>query len=129
MFSSPVLGAFYGLEMPFRNRLDASAYPAVLAAGSSFAAASLTNNARTLMTHTFRTTSGGRKPGVLIVGALCVGRRTRLRVGSWTRRGFKDGLKPWLRAGGAGIVLSLLAMAAWFRHRRSHHRRSGLRRD
>lgn len=114
VFSSPVLGAFYGLEMPFRNRLDARRLiPAVLAAGSSFAAASLTNNARTLMTYVPHDIGWKEALGVLIVGALCGGGARGFVWIMDKTRGFKDGPKPWLRAGGAGIVLSLLAMAAW----------------
>ena len=114
VFSSPVLGAFYGLEMPFRNRLDARRLvPAVLAAGSSFAAASLTNNARSLMTYIPHDISWKEAGGVLIVGALCGGGARGFVWVVERSRSFKDGSLPWLRAGAAGIVLSLLAMTAW----------------
>lgn len=115
VFSSPVLGAFYGLEMPFRNRLDARRLiPAVLAAGSSFAAASLTNNARSLMTYVAHEITWKEAGGVLIVGALCgAGARGFVWVMDKTR-GYKDGSRPWLRAGAAGIALSMLAMTGWF---------------
>jgi len=114
VFSSPVLGAFYGLEMPFRNRLDARRLvPAVLAAGASFAAASLTHNARSLMTYEPHEIGVKEAIGVLIVGALCGGgARGFVWVMSRTRD-FKNGPSPWLRASVAGVVLSLLAMTAW----------------
>lgn len=114
VFSSPILGALYGLEMPFRNRLDARRLiPAVLAAGASFGAASLTKNARSLLTYVPHEIGVKEVVGVLIVGVLCgAGARGFVWVMEHTRS-YKDGSRPYLRAALAGVALSLLAMSAW----------------
>lgn len=114
VFSSPILGALYGLEMPFRNRLDARRLiPAVLAAGASFGAASLTKNARSLLTYVPHDIGVKEMVGVLIVGVLCgAGARGFVWIMDRTRS-YKDGSRPYLRAALAGVVLSLLAMSAW----------------
>ncbi len=114
VFSSPILGALYGLEMPFRNRLDARRLiPAILAAGASFGAASLTQNSRSLLTYVPHEIGIKEIIGVLIVGVLCgVGARGFVWIMGRTRS-FKDGPRPYLRAAAAGVVLSLLAMSAW----------------
>lgn len=114
VFSSPILGALYGLEMPFRNRLDARRLiPAMIAAGASFLSASLTGNARSLMSYVPHEIGLKETCGVVLVGVLCgFGARGFVWVTVHTRS-FKDGSHPWLRAAGAGVVLSMLSMLSW----------------
>lgn len=114
VFSSPILGALYGMEMPFKNRLDARRLiPAMLAAASSFLAAKLSHTSRSLIDYVPHDI--GLKEGIAVVavGLLSgLGARGFVWVIEHTRH-WKDGSRPWLRAIGAGFLLSALAMVAF----------------
>jgi len=115
VFSSPILGAAYGIEMPFRRNLDGRRLlAAMLAAASSFATASLIKSARNLMTYVPHEIGLYEMFGVIVVAVLC-GFGARLfaiimgRVRNW-----KDGPRPWGRAALAGVVLAGLAASSWW---------------
>lgn len=109
VFSSPMLGALYGIEMPFRNRLDFKRLlVAFIAAGSSFLMASLTHTSRSLLTYIDHDISAVEMFGVVVVGIICgfgarAFARTANKIRSWN-----NGSHPWLRAVGAGIALASL---------------------
>ncbi len=115
VFSSPILGAAYGIEMPFRRRLDGRRLlPSMIAASVSYVTASLIKSSRSLMTYVPHDISAREMAGALGVALLCgVGARYFAVIMGHIRR-WKDGPRPWLRAAGAGVALMLLAMAGWF---------------
>lgn len=114
VFSSPILGALYGLEMPFKNRLDARRLiPAMIAASCSFMAAKLSHTSRSLLTYVNHDVSLKEGIAVVAVGILCgFGARGFVWVMNHTRK-WKDGNRPWLRTIAAGFALSALAMIAF----------------
>lgn len=114
VFSSPILGAVYGIEMPFRNRLDwPRLIPSLIASAASFGTASLMHRSRSLLTYVPHEIGAKEMLGVLVVAVICgLGARywafTMQRIRSW-----KDGSLPWLRACAAGVALAALAIAAF----------------
>lgn len=115
VFSSPLLGAAYGIEMPFRNMIDwRRAVPSAVAATASFGTAALIKSSRGLMTYVSHPLTLAELLGVLAVAVACgLGARafavTALRIRHW-----KDGSRPWLRAAAAGVALAALAGLAWY---------------
>lgn len=114
VFSSPTLGAAYGIEMPFRNKLDGRRLvPSMIAAATSFMTARLIHASRSLFVYIPHDISGEEVFGVLLVAVLC-GFGARAFVAAVHRtRGWKDGSRPWLRATIAGVALSCLAAVAY----------------
>ncbi len=114
VFSSPILGALYGVEMPFRNRLDwRRLVPAAVAATASFLTAALTRTARDFVHYVDHDVQIREIVGVLIVAVACgFGARLFARA-SHAVRPWQSGRWPWVRAVVAGVALSLLAMLAW----------------
>ncbi len=114
VFSSPILGAAYGIEMPFRRTLDGRRLvPAFLAAAASFGTASLIGSTRNFINYQPHPISVKELIGVLIVAVLCgVGARIFAAIMNKTRD-WKNGNRPWLRATGAGFLLCAIAMCAW----------------
>jgi CIC family chloride channel protein len=114
VFSSPTLGAAYGIEMPFRNKLDGRRLvPSMIAAAASFMTARLIHASRSLFVYIPHEITGEEVFGVLLVAVLC-GFGARLFVAAVHRtRGWKDGARPWLRAALAGVALMSLAAVAF----------------
>ncbi|MEI6624380.1 MAG: chloride channel protein, partial [Actinomycetes bacterium] len=114
VFSSPLLGAAYGIEMPFRNRLDGRRIvPALLAAGFSYLTASLFHASSTLMTYVPHDIGPVEMLGVAIVAVLC---GLGARAFTWCMhrsKSWKDGARPWWRATAAGLGLCVLTAAAF----------------
>lgn len=114
VFSSPLLGAAYGIEMPFHNRLDGRRIvPAMIAAAFSFLTASLFDGTRELVAYVAHDIGLKEILGVLVVAVLCgLGARgftwAMHRSKSW-----QHGSRPWLRAAGAGFALAALASCAY----------------
>lgn len=114
VFSSPLLGAAYGIEMPFRNRLDGRRFvPAMISAGFSFMTASWFHSSRELVTYVAHDIGPVEMLGVLIVAVLCGLGARGFTWAMHSSKGWKDGSRPWLRAGIAGISLSVLAASTY----------------
>ncbi len=114
VFSSPILGAIYGIEMPFKKRLDGKRIiPAAIAAASSFLAASLIDSSRGLMQYVAHPITALEMFGVLLVAVLC-GLGARVFVRAMHRvKPYQHGAHPWLRAVLAGLALAVLASSAF----------------
>jgi len=114
VFSSPTLGAAYGIEMPFRNRLDGRHFvPSMIAAASSFMTARLIHTSRSLFTFVPHEISSKEILGLVIVAVLCgVGAKGFILALGKTS-GWKDGARPWVRAVLAGFALAGLAAVAY----------------
>lgn len=114
VFSSPILGAIYGIEMPFKNQLDARRLiPSMIAAGASFMTAHLIDSARDLFYYVAHPIAIKEMLGVLIVAILCGLGARAFTWGMHRVKSYKDGPHPWLRATAAGVALALLAAGAW----------------
>lgn len=114
VFSSPTLGAAYGIEMPFRNRLDGRRLvPSMLAAASSWMTAHLIHASRGLFSYQPHEIKIKEMLGVLLVALLCGFGARAFIYGLKRTKGFKNGSRPWLRAVLAGLVLAGAAAAAF----------------
>lgn len=114
VFSSPTLGAAYGIEMPFRNRLDGRRFvPSMIAAGASFMTAHFIKTSRSLFVYQPHSISA-KEAGLVVLVAVMCGFGARLFIAAVRRlAGWKSGAHPWWRAAIAGVALTGLAMGAF----------------
>jgi CIC family chloride channel protein len=113
VFSSPGVGALYGLEVPFRRDLDApKLVPAAVAAAASFGTHAMLAGARQLVHYTGPTEIDALfLLGVIVLGAAC-GLGARLFAFALTElRSLARGGSPWTRALAGGVLLASLAWA------------------
>lgn len=111
VFSSPGVGALYGLELPFRRDVDAPRLvPSVVAAGASYLTRSYLVGARHLIAYdgapTIDTTFLLACAAVVLACGL--GARLFARATA-TLRALAHRVPPWARAAAGGVVLALLA--------------------
>src|SRR5919197_4304850 len=113
VFSSPGVGALYGIEIPFRRDIDARRLvPCAIAAAWSFAVRDAIAGARHLVVlETAPVVDATFIAGVVLVGVACgLGARLFARVGEDLKRLARRGT-PLARAAAAGTVLAGLAVA------------------
>jgi chloride channel protein, CIC family len=113
VFSSPGVGALYGIEIPFRRDIDARRLvPCTIAAASSFAVRDAIAGARHLVVlETVPVIDATFIAGVVLVGVACgLGARLFARIGEVLKRLARRGT-PLARAAAAGTVLAGLAVA------------------
>ncbi len=114
VFSSPILGAMYGVEMPFKRALDSRRLvPAFLAAVSSFLVAYLLGRNRSPFFYSPHDITLRETVALLVVALLCGFGARYFAIAVHKLRHWKDGGNPWLRALGGGVGLAALASTAF----------------
>lgn len=114
VFSSPILGAAYGIEMPFRRSLDGRRLiPCFLAAAASFLTASMINSSRSLVTYIPHQITLREMAGVALVAIGCGAGARLFAVTAGKIQNWRFGSQPWLRVVGAGIVLAGMSATIW----------------
>jgi len=113
VFSSPAVGALYGIEIPFRRDVDARRLiPCAVAAASAYTVRAALIGARHLVVlDAMPTVDAVFVAGALLVAVAC-GLGARLFAWAGERLKYRAGHEsPLGRAAGAGVLLALLAWA------------------
>lgn len=116
VFSSPGVGAVYGLEVPYRRGFDARPIvQATIAAVAAYLVRVMTIGAQPLVPYVDVDISldGPLIWTTLLLGLVCgVGARF-FAFAANTARGVRHRLRPWLGAAIGSLVLAMLAYVAW----------------
>ena len=116
VFSSPGVGAVYGLEVPYRRGFDARPIvQATIAAVAAYMVRVMTIGARPLVPYVDVDMSldGTLIWTTLLLALVCGGGARFFTFTANTARGVRHRLRPWLGATIGSLVLAMLAYVAW----------------